>query len=119
MSRNCSKSSHYSSTHTMLKNIKDVLAIAREARNIGIEILVTNPTPINWGGPENKTDEQLTTQAAALNLLGEELNAMGMKLAYHNHDIEMRESAREFHHMLTGTDPANVHLCLDPHWIYR
>ncbi|MCK5701309.1 MAG: sugar phosphate isomerase/epimerase, partial [Cyclobacteriaceae bacterium] len=41
------------------------------------------------------------------------------KLAYHNHDIEMRESAREFHHMLTGTDPDYVHLCLDAHWIYR
>ena len=42
-----------------------------------------------------------------------------MVLAYHNHDAEMREGAREFHHMLTGTDPANVKLCLDAHWIYR
>ena len=101
------------------QNITDILAIAREARMIGIEILVTNPTPLNWGGPENKTDEQLKTQAIALNLLGKELNALGIKLAYHNHDIEMRESAREFHHMLTGTDPDYVHLCLDAHWIYR
>ncbi|MCK5703321.1 MAG: hypothetical protein KAI29_19315, partial [Cyclobacteriaceae bacterium] len=41
------------------QNITDILAIAREAGMIGIEILVTNPTPLNWGGPENKTDEQL------------------------------------------------------------
>ena len=101
------------------QNITDILAIAREARKIGIEILVTNPTPLNWGGPENKTDEQLKAQAIALNLLGKELNSIGIKLAYHNHDIEMRESAREFHHMLTGTDPDYVHLCLDAHWIYR
>jgi inosose dehydratase len=101
------------------QNITDILAIAREARMMGTEILVTNPTPLNWGGPENKTDEQLKTQAIALNLLGEELNSIGIKLAYHNHDIEMRESAREFHHMLTGTDPDYVHLCLDAHWIYR
>jgi len=101
------------------KNIADILAIAREAKKLGIEILVTNPTPLKWGGAENKTDEQLKAQAIALNLLGKELKSMDIKLAYHNHDVEMRESAREFHHMLTGTDPDNVHLCLDAHWIYR
>lgn len=101
------------------QNIADIMTIAKGAKMIGIEILVTNPTPINWGGPENKTDVQLKNQAVALNLLGKELNSIGMKLAYHNHDIEMRESAREFHHMLTGTDPDYVHLCLDAHWIYR
>ncbi|MCJ7673530.1 MAG: hypothetical protein MUO33_00075, partial [Sedimentisphaerales bacterium] len=26
---------------------------------------------------------------------------------------------REFHHMMVGTDPACVTLCLDAHWIYR
>jgi inosose dehydratase len=31
----------------------------------------------------------------------------------------MRAAAREFHHMLLGTDPAYVGLCLDAHWIYR
>ncbi len=101
------------------KNISDILAIAEEAKKIGIEILVTNPSPIKWGGPENKSDEQIKAQAIALNLLGKELKSIGIKLAYHNHDPEMRESAREFHHMLTGTDPENVHLCLDAHWIYR
>jgi inosose dehydratase len=101
------------------KNMADIIAIAKEAKRIGIEILVTNPTPIKWGGQENKSDEQLKAQAIALNLLGKELKSLGIKLAYHNHDAEMREGAREFHHMLTGTDPAYVHLCLDAHWIYR
>lgn len=101
------------------KNIADILAIAREAKKIGIEILVTNPTPLAWNGSENKSDEQLKAQAIALNLLGKELKSLGIKLAYHNHDAEMRESASEFHHMLTGTDPGYVHLCLDAHWIYR
>jgi inosose dehydratase len=40
-------------------------------------------------------------------------------LAYHNHDIELRNAAREFHHMMVGTDPTCVTLCLDAHWIYR
>ena len=50
---------------------------------------------------------------------GKELRQLGLKLAYHTHDAEMREGAREFHHMLVGTQPENVHLCLDAHWIYR
>ena len=40
-------------------------------------------------------------------------------LAYHNHDIELRNAAREFHHMMLATDPKNVSLCLDAHWVYR
>ena len=100
-------------------NISNILNIAQEAKKIGISILVTNPTPISWGGVENKTDAQLKAQALALNLLGKKLRSIGMTLAYHNHDAEMREGAREFHHMLTGTDPDNVKLCLDAHWIYR
>jgi len=44
---------------------------------------------------------------------------MGLTLSYHNHDIELRNAAREFHHMMVGTDPAYVTLCLDAHWIYR
>ncbi len=101
------------------ENILQILSIASEAVKAGISILVTNPTPINWNGTENKSDDQLKTQAIALNHLGEKLKAIGMILAYHNHDAEMRESAREFHHMLTGTDPSVVKLCLDPHWIFR
>lgn len=101
------------------KNIIEIIEIAKEAKKIGISILVTNPTPIKWGGLENKTDEQLKAQAIALNLLGKKLKTIGLTLAYHNHDVEMREGAREFHHMLTGTDPEYVKLCLDAHWIYR
>ncbi len=101
------------------QNISDIMVIAEEAQKMGIKILVTNPMPIKWGGTENKNDEQLQAQAIALNLLGKQLKEIGMTLAYHNHDAEMRESAREFHHMLTGTDPQYVKLCLDAHWIYR
>lgn len=101
------------------QSIADVLAIATAAGALGTRIIVTNPSPIRWGGPENKTDAQLGTQAKALNDLGAALHQQGLTLAYHNHDIEMREGAREFHHMLTGTDPAHVKLCLDAHWIFR
>lgn len=100
-------------------SIESVLAIARKAKDLGTKIIVTNPSPIRWGGPQNKDDAQLRVQAAAIEKLGRELKAMGLTLAYHNHDIELRNAAREFHHMMTGTDPAYVTLCLDAHWIYR
>ena len=100
-------------------SIESVLTIARKAKELGTKIIVTNPSPIRWGGPENKDDAQLKIQSAALEKLGHELKAVGLTLAYHNHDIELRNAAREFHHMMVGTDPAYVTLCLDAHWIYR
>jgi len=101
------------------ESIEAVLAIAEKAKGIGTKIIVTNPSPIQWGGPQNKDDAQLKVQAAALEKLGRQLKAMGLTLSYHNHDIELRNAAREFHHMMCGTDPAYVTLCLDAHWIYR
>ena len=100
-------------------SIEAVLAIARKAKEIGTEIIVTNPSPIRWGGPENKTDEQLKVQAQSLQDLARKLQGIGLMLAYHNHDIELRNAAREFHHMMVGTYPDYVTLCLDAHWIYR
>ena len=101
------------------KSIGQILSLAREVQPIGTRIIVTNPNPLRWGGDQNKTDAQLRTQARALERLGKELAALGLRLAYHNHDIELRQAAREFHHMMTGTDPRHVSLCLDAHWVYR
>jgi len=101
------------------ESFESVLAIARKAKELGTKIIVTNPSPIRWGGPENKDDTQLRVQASAIEKLGRQLKTIGLTLAYHNHDIELRNAAREFHHMMAGTDPAYVTLCLDAHWIYR
>jgi len=101
------------------KSIEEVLAAAAKAKTAGTRIIVTNPSPLQWGGASDKTDEQLKVQAEALNTLGAKLRAMGLILAYHNHDMELRNAAREFHHMMVGTDPQNVTLCLDAHWVYR
>jgi inosose dehydratase len=101
------------------QSIDRVMNVAEEARSLGTKIIVTNPSPIRWGGSEAKTDRQLKTQAAALNNLGRKLKDIGLVLAYHNHDIELHHAAREFHHMMVGTDPRRVSLCLDFHWVYR
>jgi inosose dehydratase len=100
-------------------SIESILAIAAKARSVGTSIILTNPNPISWDGKTAKDDGQLRLQAEALNRLGRELKKLGLKLSYHNHDMEMRNSAREFHHMMLGTDAELVSLCLDAHWIYR
>jgi len=100
-------------------SIAQVLAIGEKAKGAGTRIIVTNPSPIRWGGPENKDDAQLRLQAKSLDRLGAGLKSMGLVLSYHNHDVELRNAAREFHHMMLGTDPEHVTLCLDAHWIYR
>ncbi len=101
------------------KSLASVLAIADAARPAGAKLIVTNPSPIKWGGPENKSDDELAEQARNLDRLGAELKKRGLTLAYHTHDVELRAAAREFHHMLLATDPAHVSLCLDAHWVYR
>jgi inosose dehydratase len=101
------------------QSITDILTIAQKAADLDCRIIVTNPSPIQWGGPENKTDDQLKVQATALYKLGAELKKLGVALAYHNHDMELRHGGRKFHHMLTATNPEHVKFCLDAHWIFR
>jgi inosose dehydratase len=97
------------------ESVGQVLSRAAFAKQLGASVLITNPQPLS----QDKTEAQLETQARALDTLGRELAARGLRLAFHNHSPEMRASAREFHHMMVGTSPAHVGLCLDAHWIYR
>ncbi len=66
-----------------------------------------------------KTDEELATQARALDDLGRALRGEKLGLYLHQHAPEMANGAREWRHVLKNTDPANVSLCLDVHWILR
>ena len=97
------------------KSVARILQQARWAKAIGTEVIVTNPNPING----DKTDDQLKTQAEALNVLGGQLASEEIQLAYHTHTPEMKNAAREFHHMMLGTDPGHMGLCLDAHWVFR
>jgi inosose dehydratase len=90
------------------KSIATVLAIADEVVKLGTKIVVTNPSPIKWGGPELKNDAELSVQAKSMEKLGMELKKKGLTLAYHTHDVELRAGAREFHHILQNTSPENV-----------
>jgi inosose dehydratase len=101
------------------KSINLILAVSDIVKNYGTKIIVTNPNPISWGGEVLKSDEQLMTQATALEKLGKALKSKGIKIAYHTHDMEMKGGAREFHHMMQNTSPNHVYFCMDTHWIYR
>lgn len=101
------------------KSIATAVSIAEAVKPLGTRIVVTNPNPLKWGSPDNKTDAQLMEQAKNLDRLGAELRQRGLTLAYHTHDPEFRAGAREFYHMMLNTDPKNVAFCLDSHWIYR
>jgi inosose dehydratase len=101
------------------QSLEQVKAIAKAAKPLGVRLIVTNPSPIRWGEPVDKTDAELELQAKYLDQMGAALREQGITLAYHTHDMEMRHAAREFHHMMLATDPKHVSLCLEAHWLYR
>ena len=99
--------------------IGQVRVIAKFYAKLGAKIIIINPSPISWDEAVDKTDDELNTQVKALSLLSKSFAEMGLLLAYHNHDSEMRNSGRELHWMLQKTNPQYVKYCLDCHWIYR
>ncbi|MFC4699405.1 sugar phosphate isomerase/epimerase family protein [Glaciecola siphonariae] len=101
------------------EQLDNILAVADAIQPYGVKIITTNPAPISWDTPKDKSDDELATQVAALNELGGALKQKGIVLAYHNHDAEMRHGAREFHHMMRASSADKVKLCLDAQWIYR
>ena len=99
--------------------IEAVLRGCVAAREFGLRVFVCNPVPLQWGKSMPKDDTQLRRQAKALQKLGAALRAEDIALAYHMHTPELETSARELHHMMLATDPKDVGMCLDSHWIYR
>jgi inosose dehydratase len=98
-------------------SIERAVATAAKAKKlIGLQIVVVNPTPLRG---ETKSDAQLATQAEAMTKLGGRLAELGTTLAYHFHSPAWQNDGREFHHVMTQTDPKFVQLCLDTHWVYR
>ncbi len=101
-------------TDASIKRVVETAAMAKEL--IDLRIVVVNPTPLRG---QEKTDAQLATQTAAMTKLGGRLAELGTTLAYHFHSPAWQNEGREFHHVMTETDPKLVKLCLDTHWVYR
>ena len=95
--------------------VAKILAAAKVCQQAGFQVICCNPDPIG----REKTDAELKTQAAGLSALGEGLNALGLRLAVHNHTPEMANHAREFHYNFDHTQPSVVGFCFDVHWVWR
>jgi inosose dehydratase len=95
--------------------IDKILAAAKICQAQGFRVISCNADPIG----REKTDEELSTQAAALQRLGDGLNRLGMKLGVHQHLPEMANRAREFHYDFRHTQPASVGWCYDVHWVWK
>lgn len=95
--------------------VHQLLEVAKVCHRAGFRILNCNPEPIG----REKTDAELSVQAASLEKLGAGLDAIGMRLGIHNHLPAMRDHAREFHYNFDHTDPGKVGFCFDVHWVYR
>jgi inosose dehydratase len=98
-------------------SIERVVATAAKAKElIDLQIVVVNPTPLRG---QAKSDSQLKTQAQGMNRLGGRLAELGTTLAYHFHAPAWQNDGREFHNVMTQTDPELMKLCLDTHWVFR
>ena len=94
--------------------VKRILEIAEKAQEFGTQFLIFNPD-----AKKGKSDAELILQAQKTDELGAKLRAMGVVLSFHYHTTELEFGAREFHHLLCNTDPANFTLCAEQHWSYR
>jgi inosose dehydratase len=99
------------------ETIKRVLEIAGICQPFGCNAVVHNPDPKPYG--DRKGDEELSSEAQALNRMGWLLQRKGFQLRVHNHAIEMLENAREWLYILHNTDAAYVALCMDLDWIHQ
>lgn len=99
------------------KTIASALDYARLAAPFRCKSLVTNPDPKSGGLP--KTDEELVTQAQALNRMARVLAAEGFELRVHHHTPQLENNAREWRYILAHTDPQLVRVCVDVDWAYE
>lgn len=90
-----------------------LIDICRAAADHGCRMVMIYPAQAR------KSDADLVTQARTLNQIGAALKPLGLTLCYHPEEPEMLLAAHEFHHMLLGTDPDLVRLCLDPDTVWR
>lgn len=80
--------------------------VANTAAALGAQRLILS-------GAAAWTEAELLAKAAALDQAGTFAKSLGLKFAYHNHDKEFRNSAREMRGLLSRTDPALTSFLLD------
>lgn len=97
------------------QTVANLLKACATCQKAGFEVISCNPQPIG----REKTDDELKTQAAALIDFGQGLKDLGLKLGIHHHLPELKNNAREFHHVFRNTPPETVGFCYDVHWVFK
>ncbi len=95
--------------------IQRILTAATVCQKSGFQVISCNADPIG----REKTEQELKTQAGAIEELGRGLEALGLKLGMHQHLPEMASRGREFHYVFDHTRPAVVGWCYDVHWVWK
>lgn len=91
-------------------------AAASAAADFGARLVAAYPAELDG---VDKSDAQLDRQALNLSVLAQRLGPLGLRVLYHPEEPEMRQAAREFHHVLRHTDAALIGFCLDPDTFWR
>ena len=94
--------------------IARLLGIGEKVKSFGTKVMVFNPA-----GVQGKSDAELIRQSKNMDIVGTGLRKLGISLAFHYHTSELEFGAREFHHVLCGTNSENVSICFEQHWSYR
>lgn len=100
-------------SHIMLDRLEDTLDRHLDwLERTGARLLACS-------GPDFPTGAQYQAAAARLDRAGDRCRARGVTFCYHNHAHEIVHDLFGLTHILRGTDPANVRLCLDTYWLAR
>jgi sugar phosphate isomerase/epimerase len=94
---------------------KDAAGTIATAKAIGNEWAT-----VPWIPEERrKTVDDWKNLAASLNKFGAQAKSQGLRLAYHNHDFEIRpiQGVRPLELLLNGTDPSLVDFEMDLYWV--
>lgn len=105
------------SLHSYLNSIEDnPEEVANEAKCFGTDMVVITGM-YNF---DYSDETQIRELANRLNVAGEELSKYGVKLLYHNHNVEMQkvnEKQTAYEIIVEETDPAYVNFEFDSYWM--
>ncbi|MDR3182740.1 MAG: sugar phosphate isomerase/epimerase [Planctomycetaceae bacterium] len=96
------------------KEIDRLVQLGSKMKELGSRFIC-----FNAAAKHGKSDAELIRQSQNIDKTGKELAALGITLALHYHTTELEFGGREFVHILNGTDPKHLTLCLEEHWSYR
>jgi inosose dehydratase len=91
-----------------------VVELAAIVKPLGCRIINVNPDP----KPDQaaKSEAELNIQARNVEILRGQLRDQGVRLILHHHSPEMKDAAREWHHLLHNTEAG---LCIDVDWVFQ